>query len=1028
MRLLRQKLPAKQIFCFLLLLSFLQPLTLLAQSAATREFRGIVLDEKQQPVQGASVTIKGGSKGIYTRRDGTFSISAADNTTATISVVGYESTQVVLRGSETITITLNQTNAILNDVVVIGYGTQRKKDLTGSIASININETKKYTTSDISQLLQGRASGVAVNSDGQPGAAPSVRIRGFSTFGGAQPFYVVDGVPVGTSIRDFSPNDVESIQVLKDASAGAIYGATAANGVIIITTKKGAKNAPMKVEYNGYYGIDKVWQRQDVTNRVQYQTLNNESRANANLPLFPANNPANAGYVKTIDTDWQKEGLKQGSRQNHNVSFSGGGTNSTYNLSLDYFDNQGTYVGNGPTYNRYTTRINTTAEKGIFKVGQSLSYTHSHENSLTFRNDILLGGIPPLIGSLIIAIPTMPVYDAKNLGGFGGSNSEFHGANSLNGIGINSILKNYVDVDRIFGNVYGELQLLKTGGHNLRFRTSLSYDKTMTRDYTWQPAFYLGKFFSQDVARLSDNSRVLTNAAIENTLNYDKAFGKHSIQALVGQSYRQGNALFRQSSSQGFTMPYYPVIDNGTSRSSKGSEYESTLSSYFGRVNYNYDDRYLLSATLRRDGSSKFAPGNRFGYFPSVAAGWKISSEKFWNVPQSAVSLLKLRGSWGRLGNQEIGDYLYQAIINSGIVYTFNDVRTVGGLQTSVVPTNIKWESKTTSNFGLDGTFLNNHVDFSAEYYDAKSTDVLVGVPIPATVGSINLAPVVNAATLRNSGVEFSAVYHKTGGAVTFDVSANLSTVKNKVLALGGNNEPIYGAGSKTAIGGEVGQHYGYVYEGIFQTQAEVIAHAFQQPNVGPGDVKYADISGPNGKPDGVVNEAYDRVYLGSSIPKYNYGLSFSAAYKSFDMAVFASGSAKFLINSRMYRELHHSAGALNYSTDMLNRWTPSNTQTDIPRLNDADVNNGKDSNRPGWLQDGTYLRINTVSFGYNLPQNILRGLAKSRVYATVQNLYSFQKYTGYNPDFTSGVFNPGFDFGSYPKPRTIMVGVQLIF
>ena len=340
----------------------------------------------------------------------------------------------------------------------------------------------------------------------------------------------------------------------------------------------------------------------------------------------------------------------------------------------------------------------------------------------------------------------------------------------------------------------------------------------------------------------------------------------------------------------------------------------------------------------------------------------------------------------------------------------------------------VKWESKTTSNFGLDGTFLNNHLDFSAEYYDAKSTDVLVGVPIPATVGSINLAPVVNAATLRNSGVEFSAVYHKTGGAVTFDVSANLSTVKNKVLALGGNNEPIYGAGSKTAIGGEVGQHYGYVYEGIFQTQAEVIAHAFQQPNVGPGDVKYADISGPNGKPDGVVNEAYDRVYLGSSIPKYNYGLSFSAAYKSFDMAVFASGSAKFLINSRMYRELHHSAGALNYSTDMLNRWTPSNTQTDIPRLNDADVNNGKDSNRPGWLQDGTYLRINTVSLGYNLPQNIIRGLAKSRVYATVQNLYSFQKYTGYNPDFTSGVFNPGFDFGSYPKPRTIMVGVQLIF
>lgn len=997
---------------------------LFAQSTVT----GIVTDNKGTPLPGVSVVKKGTSNGTNTSADGSFSLEASVKDILVFSYVGYGTREVTVGKGGKISLVLESATAGLDEVVVIGYGTQRKKDLTGSIGNINVNDIKKYTTNDISQLLQGRVTGVAVNSDGQPGAAPSVRIRGFSTFGGSQPYYVVDGVP-GAAIRDFSPNDIETMTVLKDASAAAIYGAAAANGVIIITTRQGRKNTAMKVSYNGYYGWDKVWQRQDVTNREQYQMLNNESRVNAGKPLFPANDASNSGYVSRVNTDWQKEGLKTGMRQNHNVGFSGGGANSTYNVSLDYFQNKGTYVGNGPDYTRYTARVNTSAEKGIFKVGQSFSYTHSHENTLTFRDDILLGGIPPMIGSLVSAIPTMPVYDTANLNGYGGSNSEFNGANSLNAIGINNILVNYVDVDRTFANVYGELQLLKNNGHNLKFKTSLSYDKTITRDYTWQPPYYLGAFFSNNTAHLSDNSRVYTNASVENTLNYTKSFGKHAVEALVGQSYRYGSAVLRESSAQGFTEPYYPVISNGETRSAKGSEFYNALSSYFGRVNYSYADRYLLSASLRRDGSSRFAPANKFGYFPAASVGWKISNESFWNVPRSAISSLKLRASYGKLGNQEIADYQFQGTINSGIVYTFNGIRYTGGLQTLVASPDIKWESKAITNAGFDGSFLNGRLDISAEYYYAKSTDILVGIPIAATNGYENLNPIVNAASLQNSGIEITVGYHKTKGAFTYDVSANLSTVKNKVLALGGNNEPIYGVGSKTVIGGQVGEHYGFVYEGIFQNQAEIDAHATQFGSpVAPGDVKYKDISGPNGKPDGVVDETYDRVSLGSGIPKFNYGFSFSAAYKKFDFSIFASGSAKFLINSRMYRDLHHSAGALNYSTDMLNRWTPSNNNTDIPRLNDNDVNNFKDSNRPGWLQNGTYLRINTVSVGYTFGENVIKGLTSSRVYATVQNLYSFQKYKGFNPDFTSGVFNPGFDFGSYPKPRTIMLGVQLTF
>jgi TonB-dependent starch-binding outer membrane protein SusC len=1007
-----------------ILLSFFISVPALAQITVS----GTVTGKDGTPLAGATIVVKNKNVNTITGSDGKFSLAANTGDLLVITSVGYEVYEVRVGESKNIVANLVIRAGTLDDVVVVGYGTQRKRDLTGAISTINMAETKKISTNDVSQLLQGRATGVAVNSDGQPGASPSVRIRGFSTFGGFQPYYVVDGVP-GSAIRDFSPNDIESISVLKDAAAAAIYGAAAANGVVIITTKQGKKNTALKVTYNGYLGTDKVWQIQDVTNRTEYQTLNNESRVNAGKPLFAANDPSNPGYVKNIDTDWQKEGLKKGTRQNHNVSLSGGGSNSTYNLSLDYYDQKGTYVGNGPDYKRYSARVNTSAEKGIFKVGQAFNYVHSHENTLTFRDDILLGGIPPLINSLLNAIPTMPVYDAANLNGFGGSSDIYNGANSLNGIGINSILQNYVDVDRIFANVYGEVKLLKYRGNNLKFKTSVSYDKTMARDFIWQPAFFLGNFFSNNTARLNDNSRVYTNASIENTLNYDRILGKHVIDVLVGQGYRQYGAILRESFAQGFTAPYYPVISNGASSSAKGTEIKSALSSYFGRVNYAFADRYLLSASIRRDGSSKFAPANKFGYFPAFSVGWKISNESFWKVSPSIVSSLKIRASYGKLGNQEIGDYRYQGFVNSGIVYNFNGVRNVGALQTIAASPDIKWETKAITNAGIDATFLEGRLDVSAEYYDAKSTDLLVEIPIPAISGYVNNTLITNAGSVRNSGIEINAAYHKTKGAFTFDVAANLSTVKNKVLFLGQGNEYLQGVGARSYVGKEIGEHYGFVYEGIFQNTAQITAHATQFGSpVKPGDVMYKDISGPAGKPDGVVDEAFDRVSLGSGIPKYNYGFSFSAAYKGFDATIIASGSAKFLINSRMYRDLHHSAGALNYSKDMLNRWTPSNTNTDIPRLNDDDVNNFKDSDRPGWLQNGTYLRINTISAGYNFKENIIKGLSSSRLYVTVQNLYSFQKYKGFNPDFTSGTLNPGFDFGSYPKPRTIMVGVQVTF
>jgi TonB-linked SusC/RagA family outer membrane protein len=1011
-------------FSFVLLLQSFPGLS----QQTTKTFRGVVTDQKNTPLEGVTVAVKGMSRAVSTQKDGSFSIDAAEGSTLIFTSVGAAPKELVARGTGEINLQLEATASTLNDVVVVAYGTQRRRDITGSVAVVNVGEAKKLSTSDMSNLLQGRVSGVQVTSDGQPGATPNVRIRGIGTFGNSQPLYVIDGVQVGTVVRDFSPNDIESIQVLKDASAAALYGSAAANGVIIITTRQGRKNAPLKVEYNGYYGIDKVWQRVPVTDRATYQTLNNEARQNAGRTPAPANNPASPLYITNINTDWQKEGLKTGSRQNHNVAFSGGSAYNTYNFSLDYFDNKGTYVGNGPSYTRYTARVNTSYEKGILKVGENISYTHSHENYLTSTstND-LAGAQAPLITILAQAIPTMPVYDTTKEGGFGGTLSTLQDEISLNGIGVNSLVKNYTDVDRTFANVYGELQLLKSNGHSIRYRLNLSYDKTQARDYSFKPSFDLGYFFQSPLAKLNDNSRVFTTGLVENTLTYQKSFDKHALEVLVGQTFLKSTTVNRGGYAEGFTKPYRPLLSNGATSTSTGSLFESARASYLARLNYNYNGKYLLTASMRRDASSVFSPVHRVGYFPSVSAGWRISEEAFFNVSKDVVTDLKIRGSYGKLGNDNIGLYQYLASINSGVVYTFGGVRSVGAIQTSVASEDIKWEDRTSTNIGLDAVLFKGNVDFSAEYYNNKSIDVLVNIPIPASVGSINANPVINAATLQNSGLDFSAAYHKRQGAFTFDVSANFSTLKNKVLSLGGNKEPINGAGSRTIVGSEVGQHYGYIYEGIFQTAAEVTAHATQD-GAAPGDIKFKDISGPDGKADGKITPD-DRTFLGSGIPKYSYGFNFSAGYKNFDFSLFASGMAKFLINGRLYRSLMHTGGSSNYHEDMLNRWTPANTNTTVPRLQVLDPNvNGRDSDRPDWLQSGDFLRINTLSLGYTIPEGTIKGISRLRVYITTQNLYTFQKYKGYNPDFTSGVFNPGYDDGSYPKPRTIMGGVQVGF
>lgn len=993
------------------------------RSLADVTVQGTVTDNAGEPLPGVSVRLKGSTLAVTTDVNGTYSLNIPDGSGILVfSYIGFTTQEIPVDSRTVINVKLLDDSKTLQEVVVVGYGTQRKVDITGSVAIVDVQDMKQVSSNDVGQLLQGRASGVTVNSDGQPGAFPQVRIRGIGTFGNSDPLYVIDGVPINGVPRDFNPNDIESMQVLKDASAGAVYGSRAANGVIIITTRQGKKNTPLKVEYSGYYGVDKVWQIMPVTSRANYQNLNNEARFNAGKPLAPANDPNSPRYITNIDSDWQAEGLKTGNRQNHYVNFSGGGNNTTYNVSMDLFDNNGTFVGNGPSYKRYTGRVNTTAEKGIFKIGQTLSYTRSKENGLTNSDGVLLGARPPLINDLVFAIPTMAVYDPSVEGGFGGTLQEREDAISLNGIGYNSLVKNTADVDRIFATVYGELQLLKLNGHSLKFKTNLGYDRVMVRNYGFIPKFNLGYFFPNPIARVNDNSSTIGSTLIENTLTYEKVFGKHSLNLLAGQMYQKDLDLLRTGYAQDYQFPELPVLATGKTNTAGSFDRYHGLASYLGRINYNFDQKYLLTATVRRDASSRFAPVNRVGYFPSVALGWRISEEPFFKAADAVISNLKIRASYGKLGNENIGDYAFTPAINPNMVYTFNDQRVIGGIQTNVVSETIKWEDRTSSNIGFDATFLNGRFDLSAEYYNAKSEDILVGIPIPASVGSINANPIVNAGSLRNSGIEVTTGFHKSSGDFKFDISANFTTIKNRVLALGTNVTHRDGVGSRSELGGEVGRHYGWVADGLFQSKEEIAAHAVQFPGTAVGDIKFKDLNGDN-----IINDA-DRTYLGSGIPKYTYGLNFNTSYKRFDFTVFASGSAKFLINSRLYRDLMHTAGDANYHQDIINRWTSTNTNTNIPRLNWNDDNqNGRDSNREGWLQDGTYLRINTLSLGYTLPA-FIRGLSSARIYTTAQNIYTFQKYKGYNPDFTAGVFEPGFDNGSYPKPRSLMFGVQVGF
>ena len=1038
----------------------------------TIKVQGQVVDQNGEPLIGATVRVKGAQTGVVTDFDGNFSIDAASNATLLVSYVGYKDREIAVRGRAVIEqIQLESDAQMLDQVVVIGYGTQKKADLTGSVSIVNADELKRVSHNNISSMLEGKVAGVQITSDGQPGADPMVRIRGVGSFGDTAPLYVIDGVPMGTSIRDFSPNDIETIQVLKDASAGAIYGSRAANGVVIITTKGGKKDQPLKVDYKGYFGIDNIQSGvYDVMNADQYSQYIGTALTNSGKALYGGYSLGADGryhFQDNTDTDWFKEVFKTGIRQNHNINLSGGGSNNTYNLGLDYFQQKGTLEGQGPNYQRFTARLNNTMDTKFVKFRTSVVYSHSDQDNTSISNaneyiQGLYGNLPNVLLGTVTMQPTIKAYDestwvlddivpmATNLNydayGYGVGYNAIHGdISATNPLLTNNLLERNTLVDRIVVTGSADVDLLKMLGvdsehHKLGYKVNLSYSKTHCIDKTWIPAWVQGPRVAllKENERLTKGRRTYSDALIENTLNYDGMFGKHHVNVVVGQTFEEENTNNLTAWGTNFTEPYFLQIKNAANKDADSYEDKHTLASYIGRLIYDYDGKYLLSAVIRRDGSSRLSSGRHWGTFPSVSIGWRFDKESFFPIDRNIVNMFKVRAGYGELGNENIGNYQYQATMaRNNMTYSFGNQPVTGSAVSTFVNTEIAWEKKTTTSVGIDLAFLNNRLEFTAEWFKNKSKDLLTAVAVPANAGVSNSTVTMNAATMENTGWEFSATYRNHDHALKYDISANLSTIKNKVTSLANETGYRNDGDYMTYEGQELGQFYGYVYQGIIRTQTDLDdlnAYAkskgkdYYQPNAQVGDCYYEDVNG-----DGIITSD-DRVVLGSGMPKVNFGLSAHLEYKMFDLSISTYGALGYHVADHIYNALNSCYGPGNKDVAVLdaNRWSADKLTyiSNVPRTYETALGTGwNDLFSVRKIQNAAYWKIANIELGCNLPNkwfgNYVSGV---RVYVSAQNLHTFTKYKGYNVDYAGGTFTPGYNYCSYPSARSFMFGLNFSF
>jgi TonB-linked SusC/RagA family outer membrane protein len=1043
----------------------------LTTQAQTLTIKGTVSDASNNtPLPGVNVIVQGTNTGTVTDLDGNYSISADPGQILEFSMIGYIKEKYEITDQTVIDVLLSQDVTKLEEVVVVGYGTQKKSDLTGAVAVVNTEDLEKKSSPNIANLLQGTASGVQVTGNYVPGGVPDVKIRGISSFGSSSPLYIIDGVPISNTVnidggqfmgrapvvsgglKDFNPSDIESVQVLKDASACAIYGARGANGVVIITTKRGGEGK-MKVSYSGSYG----WQKFDnfipMTNTAQFQEVHNLARLNSGQTIAAANDSTSPDYISmdSINTDWQKEFYQPGYTTSHSLSFSGGKENSNYYVGLNYIDEYGIMVGPGPRYTRYSVKVNTEQQRGRFRLGQSFYYGRSNQKNLMnsqWEN--------PYIG-VLIAIPTVPVYDSSNIGGYGGGEL-VHDQIAGNPVGFNNLKQSNLTTNRFFGVMYGEFEILK----GLKLRSQFSYDRSDFYQNIFIPEFEIGTRHVQLLAELNEERSENPYLINENTLTFNRTFGKHSITAMGGYTLQKDYLKYIRTTASDFTQPYIKEIAAAQGAvSADGKLYEHAMVSYLGRFNYIYNDIILATINFRKDWSSRFGPKNKSGIFPSYALGWKISNMSFFNLEQ--INMLKLRASYGKIGNENIGDYLFDADINQQVSYVFNRALAPGSIQTNLLDSRIHWEERITKGAGVDLNMFQNKLQLTADYYFNEAKDLLLDLPIPLSTGDVGGEITTNTASLTNKGIELNLSYRDNIGDFSYKISGNLTTLRNEVTKLGDIDQPIEVSVTYTEVGGSMGDLYGFKVIGIVQDDDDI--NSFRPGNIrydstllpyqdvatGAGDFIYADLNGFDeygnltGQPDGQVNDA-DKVVLGSAYPKLTYGINLEFEYKGFDLSVFLNG----IYGNKVYNGVMNAIefmGETNYTLNAYNNyWRPvynedgsvnedAQLQYTYPRPLITPINRVASD---FWIEDGSFLRIQNVQLGYSLPLSLLNFISVSycRVYVAVQNLHVFTKYRGYDPEFalSTDVRNKrystlrGVDDGSYPFPRTISIGAKIDF
>jgi TonB-linked SusC/RagA family outer membrane protein len=963
---------------------------------------GTVTDPDGETIPGVNILEKGTENGTVTDLDGVYTLTTASPEAILVfSFVGFESQEIPLEGRTDLDVVLGEGTQSLDEVVVVGYGIQRKSDVTGSISAIKSEEISRLPSPDVTQSLQGRVSGVQVTSgSGAPGSGTTIRIRGVGTLNNANPLYVVDGMLLD-DIDFINPNDVESIEVLKDASATAIYGSRGANGVIIVTTKQGTFDKEMTINVDAYTGVQNVASKIDLVNARQFAQLANELEQNVgNPPVYEVNDYGEG-------TDWQDVIFRSAPISNVNIGAQGGSASTNYNISVNYFNQAG--VVKESEFERLTVRLNSQ-----YQASDAVNFGHNLSFIYFNRQDE-----PGVVGN---AYRAYPIYAPTNANGDYTDTSPVGNPAAQFEYNSNNDHNSY----RAVGNFFGEVNFLQ----NFTFRSNLGFDYAFLDNKSFTPEYYVSPTQQNVNNSISVSNNRSQNWLWENTVNYDNEWERHRLTLLGG--YTSQNFYFEGLSGTRLNLPgedpalWYLNAGEETSQTNSNFARDWSMTSILFRINYTFNEKYLLTATYRRDGSSRFGNERRYGDFPSIALGWRIIEEGFMQN-QNTVSNLKIRGSYGVIGNEKIDEYEGIPIVtgNENAVFGVNESLIYGATISELANPFIQWEETVTSNIGFEFGLLEERLTGEVDYYYRRTNDILVEVPIPAYVGSAN-NPVINAASVENTGIDLSLNWRDQRGNFGYNFGIVGSSVNNKVLDLGRGEEAIFGGavgisgylGSRTIVGESIGHYYGYKTVGVFQNQSQIDNLPTRGPEQ-PGDLIFQDTDG-----NGTVN-SNDRVILGSPIPDYVFGFNFGFNYKGLDLRADFNGTfGNEIYNAK--RQVRFNT--YNFETVYLDRWTGEGTSNTEPRITNGG-HNYEVSDR--FIEDGSYLRLRNIQLGYSFSNLAINNFefTNFRVYLSGTNVFTLTDYSGYTPEIGGGnLLGTGYDSGLYPISRTFNVGVTANF